>query len=208
MGSMMTEALESKGKYVKRTTMISAAVVSLVIGFIGGVMVTVYKSDAGFGRFQREPVPRAVPQIKPKKTAEIDAAEKAAASRPDNADVWKDLGNLYFDSSRFKEAARAYEKSLEIDKGNPNIWTDLGIMYRKLGNPKKAIDAFDQAMAIDPKHEASRFNKGIVLLHDLNRMEAAVEAWEALLKINPLAVTPSGQSLKELLAYMKSHVKK
>jgi tetratricopeptide (TPR) repeat protein len=81
-------------------------------------------------------------------------------------------------------------------------------MYRKRGKPEKAIDAFDKAIGVDPKHEASRFNKGIVLLHDLNRTNDAVEAWEELLKINPLAMAPNGQSIDELLVHIRSHLKK
>ena len=76
----------------------------------------------------------------------------------------------------------------------------LGIMYRRSGQPQKAIEAFDRAIATDPKHENSRFNKGIVLMHDLNDREGAIAAWEELVEVNPNALTPNGsQPLKEMI---------
>jgi tetratricopeptide (TPR) repeat protein len=76
-------------------------------------------------------------------------------------------------------------------------------MYRRAGKPEEAIKAFDRAIAIDPKHEVSRFNKGIVLLHDLNDRGGAIEAWEKLLEINPAATAPNGQPLRELVNRFK-----
>ena len=40
-----------------------------------------------------------------------------------------DLGNLYFDSERFEDAARWYEQAIAIDPRNVGASTDLGISY-------------------------------------------------------------------------------
>jgi tetratricopeptide (TPR) repeat protein len=77
-------------------------------------------------------------------------------------------------------------------------------MYRRSGNPMEAIRSFDKAIELDPQHEISRMNKGIVLLHDLGDEKGAIRAWEELLKINPLAVSPTGQSVAQMLSRMKS----
>ena len=86
-----------------------------------------------------------------------------------------------------------------------NVWTDLGVMYRRSGDPKKAIEAFDRAISIDPHHEISRFNKGIVLFHDLKDEKGALDAWESLLAINPDAKSPAGQSVKQLIDHIKNN---
>ena len=49
----------------------------------------------------------------------------------------------------------------------------------------------------------SRFNKGIVLMHDLNDIKGAIKAWEDLLQINPVAVAPNGMSVDQLVQSMK-----
>ena len=76
-------------------------------------------------------------------------------------------------------------------------------MYRRSGNPQEAIRSFDKAAEVDPKHEISRMNKGIVLLHDLNDMDGAIRAWEELLKVNPVAMAPTGRSIDEMVQQMK-----
>ena len=76
-------------------------------------------------------------------------------------------------------------------------------MYRRSGSPEKAVDAFDRAMNIDPNHEISRFNKGIVLFHDLKDEKGALAAWESLLAINPKAKSPGGQTVRELVDHIK-----
>ena len=76
-------------------------------------------------------------------------------------------------------------------------------MYRRSGKPKKAVESFDAAMQADPKHEVSHFNKGIVMLHDLNDPQGAIQAWEDLLKINPFAMARNGQSVDSLVSQFK-----
>jgi tetratricopeptide (TPR) repeat protein len=118
------------------------------------------------------------------------------------------LGNLYFDSSDFKNAIRAYQRSLELNPKNADVWTDMGVMYRRDGQPTEAIKAFDKAIEINPRHEIARFNKGVVLMHDLRDFENTIRTWEELLKINPSAKAPGGQPLKELVAQLKRSMKK
>ena len=76
------------------------------------------------------------------------------------------------------------------------------------GNPKEAVASFDRAIAVDPKHETARFNKGIVLLHDLKDEKGAIAAWRGLLEINPLAMAPNGQTVDELIRHFESSQKK
>jgi tetratricopeptide (TPR) repeat protein len=61
----------------------------------------------------------------------------------------------------------------------------MGIMYRKLGEFDRAIEEFKKAAQSDPKHINSRYNLGLVLLHDKQDMKAAIKAWEDYLKVDP-----------------------
>ena len=133
----------------------------------------------------------------------IAALERKAQANPGNANAWVELGNAYFDSNQYEASISAYRKSLELNPGNPNVWTDMGVMYRRNGKPEEAIKAFDQAIAADPKHEVSRMNKGIVLLHDLNDFNGAIEAWEGLLEVNPVAMAPNGVSIDQMVIQLK-----
>ena len=133
----------------------------------------------------------------------FQALEDEVVRNPQNASAWVQLGNAYFDADQHQKAIAAYEKSLAIEPDNPNVWTDLGVMYRQDKQPEKAVAMFSKAMAMDPKHEVSRMNKGIVLLYDLHDEAGAVEAWEALLEINPLATFGDGQTVDERVRHYK-----
>ena len=102
-----------------------------------------------------------------------------------NLPAWVELGNLYFDSDRPQEAIEAYRQYLATKPDNPDVRTDMGVMYRKLGQSDKALEEFGKAAQSDPKHANSRYNIGIVLLHDKQNIRAAIKAWEEVLKINP-----------------------
>jgi len=191
--------------YVKKETMLVVVFIALVAGFLGGVIYSAMKSPSPVG-----PVPSRAPQTQQQAPdpqsgfSQEDAAralslEREVAATPDNVNAWIQLGNLYFDAGQFVKSINAYEKSLALAPGNANVLTDLGVMYRRNGQPEKAIDAFDRAREADPRHEQSRFNKGIVLRFDLNDRENAVKAWEELLQVNPNAVAPNGQPIKEAI---------
>ena len=79
-------------------------------------------------------------------------------------------------------------------------------MLRKDGRPQDAVQAFDRAIAINPKHEISRLNKGIVLLHDLQDGPGALRAWEGLLEVNPMAMAPGGMSVDQMVQGLKKQM--
>ncbi|NQT69542.1 MAG: tetratricopeptide repeat protein [Desulfobacteraceae bacterium] len=195
--------------YVKKETMLWVATITLVVGFLLGVVVTVYKSSSGL------PVPSAPSQSQPpppqagkqgpsvETAARIFELEKLTNQNPNDAEAWIQLGNLYFDSENHEKAIDAYQKSLALKPNDANVLTDMGVMYRRSGKPAEAIKAFDKAIAVDPRHEVSRFNKGIVLMHDLNDIAGAVRSWEELVAVNPAAKSPNGQLISELIKRMQ-----
>jgi tetratricopeptide (TPR) repeat protein len=78
----------------------------------------------------------------------------------------------------------------------------MGIMYRKLGQFDKAIEEFRKAAQSDPKHANSRYNIGIVLLHDKGDMKGAIKAWEDYLKVDPNS--ERAQRIKSQIEKMKT----
>ena len=206
----MTERNEvPKTGYVKKETMLWVATITLVVGFLMGVVVTVYKSRSGL------PVPSAPPQSQSQPpqagkqgpsvetAARIFELEKLTSQNPKDVQAWTQLGNLHFDSENFEKSINAYQKSLALKPNDANVLTDMGVMYRRSGKPAEAIKAFDKAIAVDPRHEVSRFNKGIVLMHDLNDIAGAVRSWEGLVAVNPAAKSPTGQLISELIKRMQ-----
>ena len=197
---MAKQSKTTQGQYVRKETFLMVSLLCLAVGFFGGVVFTVIKSDS------KAPVPSAPAQMgtpAPAGSNRIAALESQTQADPGNVNAWTELGNAYFDSGQFEKSIGAYRKSLELNPNNPNVWTDMGVMYRRSGNPEEAIKSFDQAIAADPKHEIARMNKGIVMLHDLNDFNGAIKAWEGLLEINPIAMAPNGISIDQMVVQLK-----
>ncbi len=185
-------------RFMRKETALLFSLLALAVGFFGGVFFGVYKSGP---TTQSGPGPVASAQNDV--SGQIAALEKETRQSPANLKAWIDLGNLYFDSEQFEKAIQAYRKALDIKPDNADVLTDMGVMYRKSGRPEEAIKAFDQAVAVNPRHEVSRLNKGIVLLHDLKDTAGAIKAWEGLLEINPTAMAPGGHSVDQLVQSLK-----
>lgn len=202
---MKQKARERKG-YVKKETLLVVSVISLVVGFIMGAVFSSYRygSEQGPPGKVESPAP-APPMQAPEVSLEsrIRVLEGEISRNPDKLETLIELGNAYFDTNQYDKAIETYRRALDIDPNNADVWTDMGIMYRRRGEPGKALEAFDQATAVDPDHEISRFNKGIVLLHDMNDVNGAVKAWEGLVERNPFAKAPNGQLLVDLISIVK-----
>jgi cytochrome c-type biogenesis protein CcmH/NrfG len=200
---MAKQSKKADNQHVRKETFWLVTLLALAVGFFGGVMFGVYKSDTAImpGRPAPAPSPARAPDSD--RSNMIAALEKETQSNPGNLEAWIELGNSYFDTEQHEKSIGAYRKALEINPNNANVWTDMGVMYRRSGNPKEAINAFDKAIEVDPKHEVSRMNKGIVLLHDLQDVDGAIQAWEGLLEVNPVAMAPTGRSVDEIIQQLK-----
>ena len=201
----MGKKQEQENNMVEKQTLIGAIVISLVIGFFGGA----YYSSAKLGQGPAAPAGMANQASgQDDVSAEIGAKklqlEQYLKENPRDEKAWAQLGNMFFDSDQFVNAIDAYKKSLEINPKQIGVVTDMGVMYRRNKQPQKAIEAFDKAIAMDPSFETARFNKGIVLLHDLNDMAGGLKAWEDLVEANPLAMAPNGESVDAIIQRMKN----
>ena len=200
------EKEKSQGQQaVKIETMIIVTLIALVLGFFAGELINFSRSDrtapVQTPPMPQPPLPAAAPTADQAKT--ILTLEQEASANPGNAETWTQLGNVYYDSNQFEQAIRAYKKSLEMSPYDANVWTDLGVMYRRNKQPFEAVGAFNKAIDVDPRHEISRMNKGIVLLHDLDDPKGAIEAWEGLLKVNPSAKLGNGQLVSDIVEKLK-----
>ncbi len=202
----MAEELKAGKGFVKKETMLIVTLIALVAGFLGGVIFSAFKT--GPPRTQAPPQQTVQEQKMSTSVADnILNLEKKVAANPANFDAWVELGHAYFDTDQYQDAIMAYNKALELHPDNPDLLTDLGTMYRRAGQPEKAIASFDKSLKIAPRHEQSRFNKGVVLLYDLHDQQGALRTWEELLKINPAAMAPNGVPLQTAIDNIKKNMK-
>ena len=184
---------------MKKETAILAIVIAFIVGFIGGATSGIFyitKKRAGVqgqgtAVVQRPPMAEAPLETSPQGISPVEAAAKIQTLKdilqkdPKNLSAWVELGNSYFDTNQPQESIEAYSKYLAVKPDNPDVRTDMGIMYRKLGDYDRAIKEFRTAAQNDPKHVNSRYNTGLVLLHDKQDIKGAIKAWEEYLKVDP-----------------------
>jgi len=201
----MSQSEQAAVSTVKKETVILVGLCCMIIGFLGGIVFSVYKAPSGGGggaqvSQQQQSAPQA--QLTPEQMQQMLQLEMLVQKEPDNVEAWTNLGHLYFDSDKADKAIVAYSKSLELKPDNADVLTDLGVMYRRAGNPQQAVASFDKAIEINSKHETARFNKGIVQYYDLKDQEGAIKSWQDLVALNPMATAPNGQLVKDILADM------
>ena len=185
---------------VKKERVYLYVVIALIIGFVGGVMYSAYRTPMVADVQQEDKHQHEAAET-------IAALEKAVKDNPRDGQAWVELGHAYYDTNQAKQAIAAYSKALELLPGDLNVMTDLGVMYHQDNQHQKAIELFDQILRANPEHEQARFNKGVVLMTGLNDPKAALAEWRILVKYNPMAAMPSGRMVADLIDQMEKQTK-
>ena len=176
---------------MKKETVILVVVIAFLVGFITGATVAILKGKKGAEGPAMVQKPQTAPMPAPPGPSPLEVASKAQTFKdilkkdPKNLPAWVELGNLYFDANQPKEAIEAYSQYLVMKPDNADVRTDMGIMYKNLGDFNRALEEFRKAAQSDPKHINSRYNIGIVLLHDKQDIKGALKAWEEYLIVDP-----------------------
>jgi tetratricopeptide (TPR) repeat protein len=135
---------------------------------------------------------------------EIENYKEILRKDPNNLQALIGIGNLYFDTRQDQLAIDHYQRALALDPRNVNVRTDMAVCYRRKGDPDKAIEELKKVISIDPRHSQSRYNLGVILIHDKKDIEGGVQAWEALLENIP--DYPYRESLKAEITKMRGMI--
>ncbi len=111
--------------------------------------------------------------------------KSALASNPSDSKTLIQLGNLYYDGGRFRDAVDYYGRALDLEPRNVDVRTDRGTSYWNLGQADAAIGEFQKALEVDPAHAQTLYNMGVVYLNGKNDPAGARKAWQKLLASNP-----------------------
>jgi len=190
-------------KYVKQETMLLVGLGALAVGFLMGVIFSAYQKPT-IATVPSQQAQQGGQQFSSEQADKLLRLEKEVAANPNNVDAWIALGNIWFDSNNPQKAVESYNKALALRPDDANVLTDLGVMYRRQGMPGQAIAAFDRAAAADSRHEIARFNKGIVQIFDLKDINAGLETWQELVKVNPAATAPDGKPISQMIVDFKA----
>ncbi len=128
--------------------------------------------------------------------AHLKLIKEKLKETPNDVELNIQMGNLLFDTQRFKEAIPYYKKALMLKPNNPDVIVDLGVCYYNLGEYEKAREQFDRALNVDPNHVNALYNRGIVAVK-LKQFEDLMSAWGKLTKIAPNS--PQAKQAQQIL---------
>ena len=77
-----------------------------------------------------------------------DTLKRAAARAPTDAEVPYDLGRIYYQQGRHKEAADLLRRATELDPGAYKAWDNLGLASEALGDVAQAQQHYLKALAL------------------------------------------------------------
>lgn len=119
--------------------------------------------------------------------AAIAALEELTHLTPGNAQVYANLGAVYYTQGRYPQAAKAYQTALRLDPKITQVPLMLGMCDMELGQPKEAVPLLETAFQNPPNGEVGRsigLNLSSAYL-SLNQQSKALAITAALLDRYP-----------------------
>lgn len=110
-------------KMVKQETLFFTAFACLVIGFLAGIVFSVYKLPGGAmmgGEGGGQQTAAGPGEMTPEQARVLLSLERETATNPDNVQAWTQLGHIYFDTDQPQKAIEAYDKALALESDNPD----------------------------------------------------------------------------------------
>ncbi len=83
----------------------------------------------------------------------------------ENADVYYNMGLIYYNLQNYEKSSESLNKALEI---KPNFYDALnqrGIVFTMQKQYSRAMEDFDKAISLQPQNSQAYFNKAIALLY-------------------------------------------
>lgn len=95
-----------------------------------------------------------------------------------------ELGEMYFQHSRFKEALEQYFKSLALSNRKPELTMKIVECFLRVGETEKALRELRGLIKEYPGFLSARVRLGRIL-YDMGEVAEAIEHWEAITRRDP-----------------------
>ena len=151
-----------------------------------------------------------VSQMAKQQYTEAEASfKKAIELKPDNADAYTALANLYNSQKKFDLASEASANAAKYagggGGGNAESSYNQGVFLFNAGKFAEAKTQFESATKTDPNHAMAQYQLGMTSLN-LGQIPDAVAALEAYLKADPNG--PKAAEVKAALPALQQMLKK
>jgi tetratricopeptide (TPR) repeat protein len=133
-----------------------------------------------FEKSREVPIIDAIPEMKADDQSAIE-----------NADVYSQIGNNFYDQGEYADAIDAYKKTIKIDPNDTTTYKNLVIAYNNMGvdyyNQEMyidAINAYQRAIQLDKNNTSIYDNLGLVY-YTIGKHEEAIYAYKKAIQLDP-----------------------
>ena len=127
-------------------------------------------------------------KLKPNSDKAIDAYKRSLKHDDQYTDSYINLGFIYVARDDFAEAAKYFQKALELEPDNHEAINNLGYVYEKMGRFGSAKGIYERALKLHPENVETIINIGKVLELEGN-FHAAVNQYQNAIKEEPASVS-------------------
>ena len=114
----------------------------------------------------------------------VTLLQEAAALRPEDAELWNDLGLAHEAAGEGQQAVQAYETAIEADTRVAEPHLNLAILLMRRGISGRARTEFAEAAHADPDNPRVYWNYATALV-DVGKPEQARQLLERALQLDP-----------------------
>lgn len=114
----------------------------------------------------------------------IDVYQRALMDRPDDAEIWTNLGDVYSQAARFEEAADYYGNAVALDPAQFRSQYGLCISHNALHEFREAMVSCGKAIALNPTFSRAHYALGISQNSSGSDASAAA-SWEMAIQLDP-----------------------
>ncbi|KAF4744100.1 Peroxisomal membrane signal receptor PTS1 [Perkinsus olseni] len=116
----------------------------------------------------------------------VSLLERAADSRPQDADVFVALGVAYNIDRSYGRAAESFITAATLRPEDPTLWNKLGATLANSGLSEASLVAYNQALKLKPNYARAWSNLAIAHCN-LNQHQDGIRFYLAALKLSPKA---------------------
>ncbi|HEX4054504.1 MAG TPA: tetratricopeptide repeat protein [Tepidisphaeraceae bacterium] len=121
----------------------------------------------------------------------VDLIGRAAAAKPEAANIQASLGQALAGMGRAQEAIAVYQRALQIKDDLPEAWFGLGLALQSVKRREESVAAYRRFIEFSPDVPEAHINLGTALF-SLGRVEEAAEAFRRTLALRPDYVEAMG----------------
>lgn len=164
------------------TGKVIAAIVALVIVFVGGYILGTRSSNSSRSVYAGSGSSAPLPENHSTAVAELESKLK---ENPEDTRMLVSLADAYFERKRFNEAAVYYKRAVQSDPGNIALYNDIGLAMHYMGNSAEGLKYIEEGITKNPYQQRIWLTKGFILAYGMGDFDAAKKAWEKTKALDP-----------------------